>query len=86
MRPSEKLEETRVDRKVDDGLDDPTLLVVLAKSGPFISNREQRELQLLLSLSAFLPHSPSLLAERDQLGSFSEGYGGNYLKHIVVNI
>ena len=40
----EKLEETRVDRKVDDGLDDPTLLVVLAKSGPFISNREQREL------------------------------------------
>ena len=41
MRPSEKLEETRVDRKVDDGLDDPTLVVVLAKSGPFISNREQ---------------------------------------------
>ena len=44
LRPSEKLEETRVDRKVDDGLDDPTLLVALAKSGPFISNREQSEL------------------------------------------
>ena len=49
-----------------------------------IENKESS--QLLLSLSAFLPHTPSLLAERDQLGSFGERYGGQHLKYMLVII
>ena len=67
---SEKLVGTRgVDGKVDEGLDDPTLLV--EKSAPFISNREQSGLPTLpLSRSSSLlllrPAEPLANKDNDQ--------------------
>ena len=68
---SEKLVGTRgVDGKVDEGLDDPTLLA--EKSAPFISNREQSGLPTLpLSRSSSLllllrPAEPLANKDNDQ--------------------
>ena len=54
-----------VDGKVDEGLDDPTLLIVAAKSAPFISNREQSRLPTLPLSLFFLSSALAPLAIED---------------------